>query len=191
MPVLLLKDLRSAVADGIRDYHKLYLPAHKDQGAYEPQCPDSQDFMMHIAEATFLVDKSLIMTEFIGSWKPLEELFSTENMSVKPGSSLKRELNEEDSPRKRVWISDVDTPTHLKSLIARPRRFGKTFNLSMMYEFLRTADTPSNERKRKLIFKQMEIWKTFPQFCELHFAKHPVIFVSFKACCRINFVMLW
>ena len=202
MPVLLLDDLRSAVADGIQDFYEQYFFQHNNrrdvtlENAELRRCPQSHRFIMHVDEAVFLVDKSLMLTEFIGSWTPSEEeLLNTEDMSVKIGSSLK--LNEEVGTQKTnqkrdrepVLISDVDedAPYYLKSLIARPRRFGKTLNLSMLYEFLRMGDTPLNQYLRMLIFKQMEIWKTFPKFCELHFARHPVIFVSFQACCNIFF----
>ena len=53
-------------------------------------CPESQDFMTHIDHAAVLVDKSLLMTEFFGSWKPLVEVFNEQNILVKSGSSLKQ-----------------------------------------------------------------------------------------------------
>ena len=113
MPILLLDDLRSAVAGGVDDFQEQCFSAHNqsvDSDAELLFCPESQDFMTHIDHAAFLVDKSLIMTEFIGSWKPLVEVYNKQNMSVKSGSSLKRELNEEEgTQRKRVLFSDVHT----------------------------------------------------------------------------------
>ena len=69
-----------------------------------------------------------------------------------------------------------------RALISRPRRFGKTFNLSMMNDFLRMGDTPVSEYGRRIVFQQTAVWKQYPDFCAKHFAKHPVIFVTFKVC---------
>ncbi|RZI47711.1 AAA family ATPase, partial [Rickettsiales endosymbiont of Peranema trichophorum] len=59
-------------------------------------------------------------------------------------------------------------------LITRPRRFGKTLNLSMLYYFL-----DHNQPKDKNLFEQLNIGQD-KVFCEEHQNKYPVIFISFK-----------
>ena len=59
------------------------------------------------------------------------------------------------------------------SLIPRPRRFGKTLNLSMLkYFFEKTKEDNS------YLFKDLEIYKT--DDFKKYFGKYPVIFLSFK-----------
>jgi hypothetical protein len=59
-------------------------------------------------------------------------------------------------------------------LITRPRRFGKTLNLSMLHHFLQKND-PQDEN----LFKNLEISKD-SAFCQQHQNQYPVIFISFK-----------
>ncbi|RZI47232.1 AAA family ATPase, partial [Rickettsiales endosymbiont of Peranema trichophorum] len=59
-------------------------------------------------------------------------------------------------------------------LVTRPRRFGKTLNLSMLYYFLDLSQ-PKDED----LFKQLNIGQD-KAFCEEHQHKYPVIFISFK-----------
>ncbi len=66
------------------------------------------------------------------------------------------------------------------SLIPRPRRFGKTLNLSMLkYFFEKTKEDNS------YLFKELEIYKT-NEF-KKYFGKYPVIFLSFKDIKNSNF----
>jgi len=58
-------------------------------------------------------------------------------------------------------------------LIARPRRFGKTINMSMMHEFFRCDKQDQGE-----LFKGMKILED-TQACQ-HMGKHPVIFITLK-----------
>lgn len=59
------------------------------------------------------------------------------------------------------------------TLITRPRRFGKTINLSMLAEFL------DMRKESKKLFEDTDIMKT-TYMTELN--QHPVIFLSFKEC---------
>ncbi|RZI47519.1 AAA family ATPase, partial [Rickettsiales endosymbiont of Peranema trichophorum] len=59
-------------------------------------------------------------------------------------------------------------------LITRPRRFGKTLNLSMLYYFL-----DHSQPKDEDLFENLNIWRD-KAFCEEHQNKYPVIFISFK-----------
>ncbi len=57
-------------------------------------------------------------------------------------------------------------------LLPRPRRFGKTLNLSMLKYFF------ENREDNKELFRELKIYKT-SEFRE-HIGKYPVIFLSFK-----------
>ena len=59
-------------------------------------------------------------------------------------------------------------------LITRPRRFGKTLNLSMLYHFLQM-----NFSQNGNLFEGLAIFKD-TEFCNKHQHQYPVIFISFK-----------
>ncbi len=61
-------------------------------------------------------------------------------------------------------------------LITRPRRFGKTLNLSMIHYFL--SQSYYNQRNQNL-FEGLNISKE-TEFCKQHQGQYPVIFISFK-----------
>ena len=99
---------------------------------------------------------------------------------------------EQETPRLPVGVSDfkelieenyffVDKTSFIKEvmqdgakviLITRPRRFGKTLNLSMLHYFLQI-------KSEQNLFGNLTISKDEP-FCNKHQNKYPVIFVSFK-----------
>lgn len=58
-------------------------------------------------------------------------------------------------------------------LITRPRRFGKTLNLSMLRYFFERASYPTEQ-----LFVDTDIWN-YPEYKKQH-AQFPVIFVTFK-----------
>ncbi|PWU05715.1 MAG: AAA family ATPase, partial [Verrucomicrobia bacterium] len=68
-------------------------------------------------------------------------------------------------------------------LITRPRRFGKTLNLSMLYYFL--SQNHSNEGNINL-FKGLNISKE-TEFCQKHQHQYPVIFITFKSAKGTNY----
>ena len=59
-------------------------------------------------------------------------------------------------------------------LITRPRRFGKTLNLSMLYYFFQ-----QNNIEEENLFKNLLISED-QEFCKKHQNQYPVIFLSFK-----------
>ncbi len=63
-------------------------------------------------------------------------------------------------------------------LIPRPRRFGKTLNLSMLRYFFERHDTEEETARHRRLFDGLAIRET--EEFEQHFAKHPVIFLTFK-----------
>ena len=68
-------------------------------------------------------------------------------------------------------------------LITRPRRFGKTLNMSMLYHFLQSNHHQDSDPN---LFDNLEISKDV-EFCKEHQNKYPVIFVSFKDIKKSNF----
>ncbi len=68
-------------------------------------------------------------------------------------------------------------------LLTRPRRFGKTLNLSMLYYFL--SEDYCNKVNQNL-FKGLNISKE-TEFCKKHQGQYPVIFISFKDIKELTF----
>lgn len=70
----------------------------------------------------------------------------------------------------REWWENEDAVT----LIARPRRFGKTLNMSMLEKFFSVEYAGRSE-----LFKGLDVWKD-EKYRELQ-GKYPVIFISFAS----------
>ncbi len=75
---------------------------------------------------------------------------------------------------KTALIYDFFTHGAYISLMPRPKRFGKTLNLSMIEHFFDAQKT-----KKGNLFKEYEISKKV-EFCNEHQNKYPVINISFK-----------
>ncbi|SFV53290.1 Conserved protein, with a weak D-galactarate dehydratase/altronate hydrolase domain [hydrothermal vent metagenome] len=73
---------------------------------------------------------------------------------------------------KSMLIEELINSNAQITLLPRPRRFGKTLNLSMLKYFFNNRDDNTH------LFKDLAIYKT-PEFRE-HLGKYPVIFLSFK-----------
>ena len=65
------------------------------------------------------------------------------------------------------------------NLITRPRRFGKSTNLSMLYTFLAPPSTEEEKTQRLSLFKDLRIYK-YEWFIKSNFGNWPVIYISFK-----------
>ena len=65
-------------------------------------------------------------------------------------------------------------------LLPRPRRFGKTLNLSMLRTFLERT-----EEERADLFEGLEVWDS--EVARRHFQRHPVVFLTFKDVKRRSF----
>jgi len=79
---------------------------------------------------------------------------------------------------KSLLIQEIIDSSDKISLIPRPRRFGKTLNLSMLkYFFQRTdfLDLPDNSH----LFENLKIWHAGEKYRE-KCGKYPVIFMTFK-----------
>ncbi|CAG8673254.1 5009_t:CDS:2, partial [Paraglomus brasilianum] len=68
------------------------------------------------------------------------------------------------------------------SLVLRPRRFGKTTNLTMLERFFAIPLHPDNEDHRKDLFKDTMLMKQHPDLFHEHFCRYPVIYLSLKGC---------
>lgn len=73
---------------------------------------------------------------------------------------------------KSMLIEELINSNAQVTLLPRPRRFGKTLNLSMLKYFF------NNREDNGHLFKELAISKT-PEFRE-HISQYPVIFLSFK-----------
>jgi hypothetical protein len=77
---------------------------------------------------------------------------------------------------KSLFIKELlDNGTGSVTLITRPRRFGKTLNLSMLKCFFEKV---ALEKSKKDLFKNLKISQN--KKCLLHQEKYPVIFLTFK-----------
>ena len=75
---------------------------------------------------------------------------------------------------KSLLIKEVIKSEKAVLLLPRPRRFGKTLNLSMLQYFFE-IDKPENEK----LFSHLKIWNTETDIKEKR-GKYPVISLSFK-----------
>ena len=91
------------------------------------------------------------------------------------GETIQQKLNFID---KSLFIKEVfDNKNTVVSVIVRPRRFGKTFNMSMLHHFL-AAEV--NGLKTQNMFDNLKIAE-LGNFYMQEQGKHPVIFISFKS----------
>ena len=80
---------------------------------------------------------------------------------------------------KTLLVKDVLAKRGDVTLFTRPRRFGKTLNMSMLKSFFEIGSD-------KTLFDGLAISKE-KQICEEHQAKHPVIFFSLKGVEGLNY----
>ncbi len=79
---------------------------------------------------------------------------------------------------KSLFIRDVIDDAKKVLLITRPRRFGKTLNMTMLKAFFDITSKKAEENCEKY-FKGLNIWQCGEEYTS-HFAKYPVIFMSLK-----------
>lgn len=73
---------------------------------------------------------------------------------------------------KSLFVTEVLRRNHVVQLYPRPRRFGKTTNLSMLRYFLESGPDRSG------YFTDLQVWND--PLARAHFQRHPVIHISFK-----------
>ena len=64
-------------------------------------------------------------------------------------------------------------------LVPRPRRFGKTTNLSMVRAYFDRAPDPAAREARWALFADLAIAQAGPAY-KAHFARYPTVALSFK-----------
>ncbi len=78
-------------------------------------------------------------------------------------------------------------PSEEVALFTRPRRFGKTLNMSMIkYFFEMNYNNPSDIRDTQELFKDLAISKD-TEFCKQNLGQYPVIFLTLKDAYGDNF----
>ncbi len=79
---------------------------------------------------------------------------------------------------KSLFIQEIVQAGAAVILLPRPRRFGKTLNLSMLRHFFEQVRENEDLGKRETLFDGLAIrqWDEF----DVYFAKYPVIFLTFK-----------
>ena len=82
---------------------------------------------------------------------------------------------------KSLLLKEVINDSAKVILITRPRRFGKTLNLSMLYYFLQ-----QNNIEKENLFENLLISED-QEFCKKHQNQYPVIFISFKDIKQANY----
>ena len=75
---------------------------------------------------------------------------------------------------KSLLIKEIIDTEKSVLLFPRPRRFGKTLNLSMLKCFFN-----KNEPKNEKLFTELNIWQT-EEYIKSNCGKYPIIFLSFK-----------
>ncbi len=86
---------------------------------------------------------------------------------------------------KSFFISEIIETGAKVLLIPRPRRFGKTLNLSMLHYFFERHDDKQERAEKEKLFNNLAIKKR--KVFKEHFARYPVIFITFKDVKRTNF----
>jgi hypothetical protein len=75
---------------------------------------------------------------------------------------------------KSLFIKEIIDTQKQVLLLPRPRRFGKTLNLSMLHYYF-----DIDQRNEPNLFENLAIWKTEDEIKEKH-TKYPTMFISFK-----------
>jgi hypothetical protein len=74
---------------------------------------------------------------------------------------------------KSVFLEELLNDSYAVTVFTRPRRFGKTLNLSTLRYFLEKS-----EEDRRYLFEDLRIWQS--EEAREHYQKYPVIWISFK-----------
>ena len=88
---------------------------------------------------------------------------------------------------KTLFIKELLDKKGDVNLFTRPRRFGKTLNMSMLQYFLEDARTQDGIKKDySLLFQGLKIMRAGKQYLS-HMGQYPVISLSFKAARQPDF----
>lgn len=78
---------------------------------------------------------------------------------------------------KTMFIADVLDSGYAATLFCRPRRFGKTLNMTMLKAYF---EIPTDGRSRAPLFEGTEVWEADGGRYREHQGAYPVVFFSFK-----------
>lgn len=87
---------------------------------------------------------------------------------------------------KTLFIKEILDRRGKANLFTRPRRFGKTLNLSMLRYFFENTSYTSGEQKNDALFSGLAIMQTGEQYTK-HMGKYPVISLSLKSAKQKNY----
>ncbi|TVR03478.1 MAG: hypothetical protein EA398_04975 [Deltaproteobacteria bacterium] len=76
---------------------------------------------------------------------------------------------------KTLWIADLLDNSGKVLLVPRPRRFGKTLNMTTLRAFLERSDDDTTD-----CFEDTALWQAKGGAYRAHFQRYPVIYLSFK-----------
>jgi hypothetical protein len=87
---------------------------------------------------------------------------------------------------KTLWIADVfDNPATVL-LVPRPRRFGKTLNMTTLRYFAERSDEDRSD-----LFQDTAVWRENDGAARRHFQNYPVIYLTFKDIKSRNWETCW
>ena len=87
---------------------------------------------------------------------------------------------------KTMWVADVLGHSALIHVVPRPRRFGKTLNMSTLRYFVERTDYD-----RTALFEDTAIWNAENGRYRKHFQRYPTIYLSFKDLKESTWEDLW
>lgn len=90
---------------------------------------------------------------------------------------------------KTLFIQHVIEAPYMSMLIPRPRRFGKTFNITTLKDFLERPASPERAEQIRTCFEGSKIWDV--PSARRHFQQYPVLHFSFRACKAAAWAGTW
>lgn len=78
---------------------------------------------------------------------------------------------------KSLLIADIIDSGYYATLFCRPRRFGKTFNMTMMRAFF---EMPVDDAPQRNLFEGMAVWDAHGGAYREHFQAYPVVYLSLR-----------
>lgn len=81
---------------------------------------------------------------------------------------------------KTMFIADVLDSGYTATLFCRPRRFGKTLNMTMMKAFFEIPAQSDDGVARSSLFEGTEIWDAADGAYRVHQGAYPVVYISFR-----------
>ena len=92
--------------------------------------------------------------------------------------------NGRDYVDKSLFIKEIIETRDKVAIITRPRRWGKTTNMTMLYNFfsieVNEIDNSIVTSRYRELFQHLRIGQEYPDLLEEHQGTHPVIFFTFK-----------